>query len=265
VDDRAVAALAARQHGLVARRQLGDVTRKQVRHRLEAGRWHLVHPGVYAIGHRRRDPLARYMAAVLAAGPGAHLAQRSAAALWLLRPHQPGAVHVVTTRKLRPRADPIIHWTRDLPPHDRRRRDGIPVTSVDRTLEDLARTVTKEELALATQAAERLHGHRRATPHHSMTRGHLERRFLKALNGLNAPLPQLNVPYGPYILDALWPDHGIALEIDDWATHGTRAAFRQDRERDRALTAAGLRPARITADELEPAALRAVLTALGVL
>jgi very-short-patch-repair endonuclease len=74
----------------------------------------------------------------------------------------------------------------------------------------------------------------------------------------------MNVPWGPYVLDAYWPELGLVLEIDDWETHRSRAAFAADRARDRALTAAGLKAVRITADDLPPRRLGPVLARLGV-
>src|SRR4051794_5025834 len=82
--DRAIAVLAASQHGVVARAQLIAIgmRRGAIQLRLDAGRLHHVHRGVYAVGHRRLTLQGRWMAAVLAAGPGAVLSHRSAAMLW---------------------------------------------------------------------------------------------------------------------------------------------------------------------------------------
>ena len=232
------------------------VSRDVVHARVRAGRWHRVHHGVYAIGHRRRDPNARYMAAVLACGPGAVLSHRSAAAVWRIRPHHNGPAHVTTTRKLKRRDDIHVHWTRTDP--QPRTRDGIPLTSLTRTLQDLE----GDERELATQAAERIHGYERTTPFRSTQRGELERRFINALREAGLPEPLMNVPHGPYVLDAYWPAYDLVLEIDDFATHRTHAAFRADRERDRVLLAHGLRTARITAQELAPRALHRALASL---
>lgn len=176
--------------------------------------------------------------------------------MWRIRPHNNDWPHVTSTRKLRPRNGIHIHWTRIDP--EPRTRDGIPLTSLTRTLRDLR----GDDRELATQAAERIHGHRRSTPHRSTTRGELERRFLRLIRQLGLPEPDMNVPYGPYVLDAYWHAHNLVLEIDDYSTHGNRAAFRADRERDRALTHAGITHMRITADELTPRALHKALASL---
>ena len=82
--DEVIAALAARQHGVVARAQLValGLGHRAIDHRVACGRLHVVHHGVYAVGHRRLTRRGHWMAAVLAAGPGAMLSHRSAAALW---------------------------------------------------------------------------------------------------------------------------------------------------------------------------------------
>src|SRR5690349_8761871 len=93
--DRAIAAVADRQHGRITREQLrrlglGDTA---ITKRAAAGRLHRVHHGVYAVGHRVRTQRGTWMAATLACGEGAVLSHTSAAALWDIRPGE-GAVHV---------------------------------------------------------------------------------------------------------------------------------------------------------------------------
>ena len=85
-----------------------------------------------------------------------------------------------------------------------------------------------------------------------------------ATAGLSAP--RMNVPFGPYELDAVWTDARVVVEIDDWATHGTRAAFEADRARDHVLSVAGFRPVRVTHEDLTTGAapLVAQFRALGV-
>src|SRR3954471_3094282 len=82
--EAAIAALAARQHGVVSRAQLAalGLGAGAIKHRLALGRLHPLYRGVYAVGHRSLRPEAWWLAAVLAAGPDAGLSHRSAAALW---------------------------------------------------------------------------------------------------------------------------------------------------------------------------------------
>src|SRR3954464_10107331 len=88
-------ALVRAQHGVIARRQLlaAGFSEKAIEHRLRTGRLRRVHRGVYAVGRPELPPHGRWMAAVLACGPGAALSHGSAAALWEIR--KPGAtIHV---------------------------------------------------------------------------------------------------------------------------------------------------------------------------
>jgi predicted transcriptional regulator of viral defense system len=99
--DVAIAALAGRQHGVVSRRQLEELglTRNEIEGRLARGRLHRLHQGVYAVGHRIVSLRGSWMAAVLAAGPGAVLSHRDAAGVWDLRPSQRGRVEVTAPRQ----------------------------------------------------------------------------------------------------------------------------------------------------------------------
>src|SRR3954447_17591431 len=137
--ERAVADLARRQHGVVAFRQLVGLGmgRNVIRRWLECGRLHLVHFGVYAVGHSRLTGRGRWMAAVLACADGALLSHRDAAALWELLPIGSGRIHVTVPRRgARTRRGLIVHSTLSLPPEECCVRDAIPVTSVARTLLD---------------------------------------------------------------------------------------------------------------------------------
>src|SRR3954449_10626392 len=95
-DEGAMAELAARQHGVLSRRQLYELGfgPRSIDRRLEIGRLHRLHRGVYAVGHRGISGLGHWMAAVLACGPTAVLSHRSAAALWGLRPSEARLVDV---------------------------------------------------------------------------------------------------------------------------------------------------------------------------
>jgi hypothetical protein len=94
--DEALAALAGRQYGVVARRQLRELGLSDgaIAHRLAAGRLHRVHHGVYAVGHTMLVRRGRLMAAVLACGDGAVLSHAAAGALWELRASEATIVDV---------------------------------------------------------------------------------------------------------------------------------------------------------------------------
>src|SRR4051812_15896227 len=115
-----IAAIATRQHGLIALVHLLalGLTRSAVRKRERAGRLHRVHRGVYAVGHPRLSQEGKWMAAVLAAGQGAMLSHLSAAAHWNVWRRRVQGTDVISLR--RRRAEPGIRadWTRHLDPRD---------------------------------------------------------------------------------------------------------------------------------------------------
>ena len=123
---------------------------------IASGRLIRLHPSVYAVGHAALRPDAHRLAAVLAAGPGAVLSHTSAAAAWgLLTDHRPRID--VTIPRARGRALPglSVHRNR-LHPADRAVIGGVPVTSVARTLLDVAATRPPRILERALERAEEL-------------------------------------------------------------------------------------------------------------
>ncbi len=157
--DGVVAALAARQHGVVGRSQLAELGfgRGAIHHRLAAGRLHRLHPAVYAVGHTRLTDRGRWMAAVLACGTGAFLSHQSAGALWGLRPTSRATIDVTAPGRTRPISSGIsVHRVRHPHSDDRCVRDGIPVSSAARTLLDLAEVVSPTQLRRAFEEADRL-------------------------------------------------------------------------------------------------------------
>ena len=209
------------------------------------------------------------MAAVLACGPEAALSHRSAAALWDLRRTDRKDTDVTAPpRTRRPRASISLHHA-CLRTSDRAARRGIPVTSVPRTLLDLATVVSPSSLGWAIEAAERLRifdlravdelvararGHRgrrrlitalamyREPP---VTRSQLERLFLRECRDAGLPPPQMNVRIAGLEVDAVWPEQRLVVELDS-TYHTTTAAFERDRIRDATLQLGGHRIVRIT-------------------
>ena len=275
--DVRIGELADRQHGVVARRQLLELglTREAVAVRVEGKRLHRLHPGVYAVGHRVLSQRGRWMAAALAAGPGAVLSHRSAAALWGIRSASSHAIEVTTPHKTRSRTGLRRHFAL-LPADEATEVDGIPVTIVPRTVFDLASVAPVDQVEHALRESERLRIHdalslphlleryprrrgaravreclrrRREVPL-GVTREALEARFLRFLEQRGFSRPRLNewVMLGErrYRVDCLWPVQRVIAELDGYATHGTQPAFHADRGRDRRLTAAGYRGIRVT-------------------
>ncbi len=139
--DRLIAALAARQYGVVSRDSaaaLGRDAVTQIDERMRTRSVHSVHRGVYAVGHPRVAGSALVMAAVLACGEGAWPATGRAAALWGIRPSASRrSSHGAEARSQGARKGILLHRNH-LDPADTTALDGIPVTTPARTLVDLA-------------------------------------------------------------------------------------------------------------------------------
>jgi predicted transcriptional regulator of viral defense system len=138
--DQAIAALADKQYGVVARRQLLalGVDRGAIERRLERNLLIPLHRGVYAVGHRRLTRDGVWLAAALAAGPRAVLSHRDAGALHGLGQWSAGRVEVTTPGCARSTDRIRVFGRRALVAEDVAVVGGIPVTSVARTLVDLA-------------------------------------------------------------------------------------------------------------------------------
>jgi predicted transcriptional regulator of viral defense system len=273
--DWRVAKLAARQWGVVSLAQLraAGVSYDAVRSRVRAGRLHRLHHGVYAVGHTVLKREGRWLAAVLACGDGAVLSHRSAAAHWGLLQSEATRTDITTPRRRAGNATIRLHRSHSLIARDTTTHQGIPITSIPRTLLDLAATVRADRLERALAQAEhlQLYDHRaitellaRSNGHRGqkalteataldpkLTRSEWEVRMLKLLRTAALPEPLVNLPldapdYGECRPDFHWPSHRLIVETDGWRTHRTRAAFESDRAKDAALTAAGYRVVRFT-------------------
>jgi len=157
--DRVIAEIAQRQHNVIALRQLCalGISTSAVRSRVASGRLHRVHTGVYAVGHAKLTAKGRWLAAVLAGGDGAVLSHRSAGALWGLRPDNRPISDVTSRgRAGRQREGIVGHRGDGLMPLDVTFVDGIPCTSLARTLLDLAEVVDRRSLERVFDRAETL-------------------------------------------------------------------------------------------------------------
>src|SRR3954471_12688768 len=288
--DGEIAALATRQHGVIARVQLVEIglSLDAIDYRVKLGRLQPLHRGVYAVGHRALTRHGRWMAAVLAGGPGAVLRRPSAAALWGIREGAPARVEIAAPRD---RRRPAIAVQRiELPDDERDEHNGIPVTTPARTLLDLAALLDEHRLTRAAERAETLrltsptslaalvdrYPRRPGTPNlkrliedhrivPTTTANDFERGFLTFLDANGLPRPLINESLDPNTTpDFRWPNHRLIVELDGFETHGTRQAFERDRARDRRLLADGWRVARITQRQLDddPDGVAAELTAI---
>ena len=248
--------------------------------RVARGSLRRLHRGVYAWGHDHLRAEACLLAAVLACGPAAVLSHRAAAAHWGLLASARAVTDVtVAASGGRPRRKGIdLHIARRLDPRDITRHDGIPVTTVARTIVDLA---TSGPPRRAERALEQAHVQRllargsvedaltraggRATrvlraliqkgQTTTITRNDLEEAFLAIVRRAGLPDPEVNVPLHGYEADFLWRDKRLVIETDGFGAHGTKRAFERDRERDVDLELRDFNVRRFTHDQVvhEPA------------
>jgi very-short-patch-repair endonuclease len=242
---------------------------------LRSGWLHLLHRGVYAVGH----PVSirgRFAAAVLACGDGAALSHLPASDVWAIRRWSGKIVVTVPRGRVGP-AGVEIHRSRMLEPEDLARRDGIRVTSVARTLLDLAGVLGPLDLARAIDRAERAElfdlaavdgvlararGRRGAAAlrravaawRPRQTRSELEDRYFELLQEAGLPLPRFNVllegELATHEVDSFWPAHGLVVQLDGFAYHRTRVDRERDAGTDADLELAGYRVVRLTWDDV---------------
>jgi very-short-patch-repair endonuclease len=293
--DAVIGELADRQHGVVALWQLRalGLSDSAVHKRASAWRLHRVHRGVYAVGRRGLTERGHWMAAVLACGPDAVLSHRAAAALLGLRPDNRSRIDVsVPRRAARSRAGIEVHVSETLRARDLTSWDGIPCTSVARTLLDLGDVVRRRDLERAVEQAEVLRvfdlravedvlaraGPRRGagllraviddSAEQGLTESELEEAFLELCRGAALPQPAVNawiaLEDGMVKADFLWRAERLVVETDGHAFHGTREAFERDRRRDQLLTLAGFKIVRFTWRQvtIEPDAVAETIGAL---
>ena len=285
-----LARLAGTTHGVVTRAGLlrAGLTVAEIRHRLRAGSLLRVHRGVDRVGHRAPSIEAWYLAAVCSCGEGALLHDAVAAHLFGILKRAPRAPRVLTTTERRVVGVRTCR-SRTIDPRDATTWRGVPVTTVARTLVDLAANLSRDDLARACHEAGVLHhttpgqvqavlARRPASPGAAglravllgdvhVTLSPLERRFLGRLRELALPLPRTNRPAGGRRVDCRWPEHRLTVELDSYHYHRSRHAWEQDRFREREARARGDEFRRYTyadvyeAPQLMLAELRALLPA----
>ena len=262
--DRDIAELAGRQRTMITTAQLLGlgVRPRTVGTALSRGRLHRVHRGVHSLVPARAWPrFAIEQAALLAAGPDAVLSHQSAALLHGLRlPTRENAVHVtVPTSHRRGHTDVTVHRTATLLRGEHHRVQGLPATSVARTLLDVSPAYRARQLAPLVDQALRMTsrsklldavdrhpgrpGARRlgrlldpARPSED-TWSSQEARLRASLRRARLPAPESNVALGPYVADLLWREQRVIVEYDSEAFHTGPAIFVSDRSRRNDLTA----------------------------
>jgi very-short-patch-repair endonuclease len=243
--DRAIVALAMRQHGVVTTAQLAaaGVERRAVARRVAATWLVRVHRGVYRVGPVPAE-FGLEMAAVLACGEGAVLSHQSAATVWGFG-QRDRMVHVTVPGQARRSRQGIrVHRSLSL---DAAVHNGLPLTTPARTLDDLARTLPAGELE---RAKEQAHILGLVIPDGAgepeFTRSEAERRLKTLCKAAGLPAPRMNARVAGYEVDAYWPAHKLIVEIDGYRFHSSRRAFERDRRKDASLQASGYRVVRIT-------------------
>jgi hypothetical protein len=252
--------MATRAHGIVDREELlgAGITVKEITGRVRKGVLIREYDGVYRVGHRAPTVESLYLAAVRACGKGSVLSGRAAAYLWgLIKGSVPGPevtarterrIEGIKTRRTRGAVEATV-WR------------GIPVTTVARTLVDLAAVLSAEDLARACHEAGVRYG---STPRQveavlarrprtkgagklrevlrgevRVTLSKLERRFLQRLEQAGLPLPQTNRVASGRRVDCRWPEHRLTVELDGYRYHHSRHAWEIDRRREREARARG--------------------------
>lgn len=282
---------------MIARRQLEHlgIDRFAIRRRVSRGTLHSLHEGwVYSVGSCPLSTAGRYLAAVMAVGSDARLSHRAGGDLWGLRPCS--ARLEVTVPALNRQIPGIqVHRSRVLTPQDIAVKDGIPVTSVARTLLDLSAILSPSDLEAALDRAERLRifdlyavlevldrargrkgakalRHAIAAYRPSSQKSELERRF-RALLGTAPDIPRpffnavVNGESRTHEVDALWEPHRLVVQVDGYEFHRTRRDREHDAASDGDLELVGCRVLRFTWDDVTvnpDRTLRRVRLALGV-
>ena len=267
-----LARLAGRQRGVVSHAQLLrlGMSRSAIGRWLKQGRLHAVHRGVYFLGHEASAPLAFEQAALLALPEDSFLSHFSAAYFDGLLPRRDGPVHV-TTRRHRGRPDGIVvHTSRNLPPRDTTRRHGLRVTTVARTLLDLAECADARALERALENAlaqkrtsvpqlraliRRSRGRRGAAILKALldfraddgyTRSRAEDLMRRLIRRARLPQPAVNARILGYEVDFMWAEQKVIVEVDSFAHHSGRDQFEYDRGKAADLEAHDYRVIRVT-------------------
>jgi very-short-patch-repair endonuclease len=309
--NQVVMELAGRQHGVVTRAQLLalGVRAETIDYRTRQGRLHRASRGVYALGRPQLPQLGRWMAAVLACGPQALLSHGSAAALWgIRRPRDtsrfgggrrpsglaaelpartPEVSEVSVPSSVMRRRGGIRLHRRALVEADRRRCDGIPVTSPSLTLVDLGARLSDAGPEAAINEADRLglvdpETLRAELARHAgvpgvvavrrvldartfrLTDSELERRFLRLVRRAGLPVPETGCRVNGFKVDFCWPELGLVVETDGLRYHRTPSQQTRDRLRDQAHARRGLTPLRFTHQQVRFDARHVIETLAGI-
>jgi very-short-patch-repair endonuclease len=242
--------------------------------RVKCGELRILYRRVYllapSIGPHTRD-----IAAVLACGPNAYLSHQSAGHLHGVLPYvpRPRSRHVtVVARNPGARRGIALHRVVELERSEVAQEYGIPVTTLARTILDLAcelrdgdleqaiaegfarnrlsraKILAQLELRSGHRGAARVRTQLERTP--ARTRSRSERRLLAAVRRAGLPEPEVNAPFGRWEVDLLWRNHGLAVEVDGYPSHSSPRAFERDHRKTAELQDAGLQVLRLSGEQV---------------
>jgi very-short-patch-repair endonuclease len=274
-----IAAVAARQRGRIASRQLRaiGVAPASVAWLVATGHLFPSLRCVFRVGHQAPIELGAETEALLSVREGAALSHWSAAALLGLWTPAPTVVEVtVDDAPAAVNQGVHVHRSRILENRDAWIRNGLPVTSPARTLLDIAVSATDRQLEVAfdrgiaertlrlahvADMLKRSGGHRgrgrlaalleQELDASTMTRSDTEELMLALIRRAGLPAPQVNFPFGAYELDFYWPDARFVVEVDSYRFHGSRYRFERDRRKDNVLRRANIEVMRTVRREIK--------------
>ena len=298
MNERAFGELASVQHGVVSRDQALDLgcSTNEITHRLAVGRWTVVGNDVYRVAGSPASWLLDLWTAVLRGGNGSAASHRAAAQLWGIRRYG-DPVEILTPRPRRFRtSDVIVHTSSKYDRSDVTELDGLPITTVERTLMDLGAVKHWRQVEHALDAAlrddlttlsaiERRLSMRRGQGRNGVgvlagileergvgqvTESPYEREFLYLMESLPVPPPeaQYEVRAGDRFvarIDAAWPDERVAVEIDGHRFHATRTQRASDARRQNELELLGWKVLRFTTDQVHAEPILVAQTVLAAL
>jgi predicted transcriptional regulator of viral defense system len=264
--------VAGRQWGVIGSQQLracGIAKSTACRWRA-AGKLHVIHHGIYALGHRSIPVEGRLVAALIHAGPDAALSHATAAWWWGLIPEEPATIHVSSPSFAGSTDGVLVHHPRHLEPMSHRR---FPITTVARTIIDFAATAPLNRVRTALAQAEyrrlldvqaveaalrqgrpgtaRLRkALERHQPRLALTRSPLENAFIPLCESAGIAVPEINVRIAGWTVDALWRREGLVVELDGYGNHHTRAQIERDRRKELCLRRAGLSVIRYSEEQV---------------
>lgn len=260
--------IAGAQEGVIATSQLlaAGLSPAKITRWVAEGHLCRRHRTIYTVGHDALSQRGELVAALLYAGPGAALSHVTSAWWRGVIGAAPRRIHVSATHSRPSTRDIKVHCPRELEVVEHR---GLPVTTVARIALDLAATLAFRQLrrivaeieyqglaSLAGLEAECRRGRpgsralRRALrlhrPELARTRSPLEERWVFLCEEYGIPMPEMNASVCGLMVDALWREQRLVVELDGVASHAGPARMEADRGRELRLRAAGFTVLRYT-------------------